>query len=770
MLSAALLFPLSASAQDYSLSQDQWESVSMTQGRWEAGSVILGATGGAAGMSKYVSRKPLTGDFIAEIKFELLDWQSGVGSSLTMSFGVSTPAQAKTGQMVSIGREWIGALDEYRALAVKGAQIRTGAGVIDVEKTGRLRILRRGGQVRAAFQVEGGWHTLQIFDMYKGEPLALLLTASNAGPNAVNFPPVRVRFSDLKVENLPPLSGGSRPGAAPPEPGKGWVIYSTEPGWLHIGSEAEFKSEQKVGDEIFGGNSEVPLKKTAIQAGFASREEAIKFLGGSLTKVHIRYFPTVAPHEIARAVFGGKEYYLRLAGGSDPEALTRAENYDLAAEKKILADLGLTPRVGFGYLWLIHITGHGIVDGGVRDDKWITYSSAPRADPARPGTAGFTMSDGLGGTVGYSCDKWEGPYRDNYGMARAMKRIGITDVALWPPGSTYTRTITASEVPESPRDYGPDALGLQPIVDAQEMREWVVYVTGGVWLHVGTRSEFEYPVKSSETLWAGPGDEVMQRISIPIGGRMYSYEQAMGSLCKKLSAVKAAFHPTAEPKETLSGALNGKVYQVQLARNPDALVAGYGSYNYGAEVDALRRYGLVPVKKFKKQWLVHANAVGTSNGPQKRDLWMMVGTQPANNRVEIPDGNGGSFGFALDAVEGPFEDSKALSASLKSKGLKSIHIYGEDRDVTVEEASPPPDEGPPEKPEILSITPDKGEPGQTFYITVVAKGMKPGYRFRFGPGVTVTDETSLGKNPDGPGERWLATISIDKDATFNAGR
>ena len=73
-----------------------------------------------------------------------------------------------------------------------------------------------------------------------------------------------------------------------------------------------------------------------------------------------------------------------------------------------------------------------------------------------------------------------------------------------------------------------------------------------------------------------------------------------------------------------------------------------------------------------------------------------------------------------------------------------------------------------ELPKIISITPDRGEPGQSFYVTIIAQGMKPGYRFCFGPGVLVSDETSLGKNPDGPGERWLATISVSSSVRFEA--
>ena len=55
-------------------------------------------------------------------------------------------------------------------------------------------------------------------------------------------------------------------------------------------------------------------------------------------------------------------------------------------------------------------------------------------------------------------------------------------------------------------------------------------------------------------------------------------------------------------------------------------------------------------------------------------------------------------------------------------------------------------------------------------VTVVATGMKSWYRFSFGDGITVTDETCLGKNPDGSGERWLATLTIACGTRFSAGQ
>jgi len=764
----------------FPLREDQWTAGHTGQAGagWDGAGVTLQAPGGAAATASITSRQPINGDFIATVDYQLIDWQSGDDTSASMAFGLRTPIPTAPNdeQFLSVGRDWTGPMDLFQsATRRRQAPWRRVAGGISVERTGQLQILRRGGQARVAYRVEGpaggGWQTLQIFDMYSNQEMLITLTAGNAGAAQA----VRVRFSNLRINKLPALK---RPGNAgtPTGPPQGWVIYGTGPGWLRIGSVTEFLSEQKLKDEIWGGNSEAPLPKKLLKDGFAKHEDALRYLCENLTKVHIRFDASATPKEVVRAIYDNNddkdddEYFLRLDRGNDPEAvLAKGQEYDLASEKKILAAHNLTPRVGFRKQWLVHAIGHGTIDGDVKDDRWMLLTTAPTPDPKNPGQATFTLSDGWGGTVGYRCDKWEGPYRDNYGLARAMKRLGIPEVELYPPANNYSRKIVLAEVPDQPRDFGPAVLGVQPIVDGPEMQEWLVYSTGDAWLHIGTRQEFEHPVKARETPWAGDSDEVMQRVSLPMGRRFFSYSHALAHLTKQLHDVRVGYFATAQPREVVTARLNGLKFMLGLARDPDVAVAGYGAYNLGAELATLASQGLSAFKTFQKQWLAHATGHGTYSGDVKDDFWMMVGTEPKNGGVTIPDGQGGTFGYSVDQVQGPFQESSALISALRGIKLKSIRLYGEDRIVSVDDVAKPVETAP-VAPQIASIVPNKGEAEQSFYITIIAKGMQPGYHFRFGPGVIVTNETNLGKDPDSDGERWLATVTVDKEAKFTSGQ
>jgi hypothetical protein len=543
-------------------------------------------------------------------------------------------------------------------------------------------------------------------------------------------------------------------------------------GWLRVISRARFSAPEPKSSEMFGGTQEEKLVKKELQGGFADRDAALKFLCSRITRVVVGYNPVRTPKEIVQATYAGQEYYLGLEGANDPEALRPSDNYDLDREKGVLKLHGITPRVAYRKLWLVHATGHGTVAGAVKDDVWMTIPSEPSRHKESPSGGVFLIADGMGGTFTYTCDRWEGPYRDNFGMARAMQRLGVAEVSVFPPANAYVRKLVAAEIPEAPRDYGSDVLGLQPIVDSGDMAEWQVYVTGNVWLHVGTRAEFEHPVKQKETLLAGNGDEVMKRESVPLGRRFVSYEDALDALVPKLANPRTMRDPLSNPPEILVADLNGKKVLVHLVRNPDVLIASYSAYDLGAEQRLLSSRGKPARRTVKPQWLVHATGHGTYSGPVKDDLWMMVLAEPRDGGVTVPDGMGGTFGYSVDQVAGPFADSIALARELKARGIASIGLAAEDRQVHAWEADVPtePTAKPPEPPRIVSITPDKGEAGETFYITFIATGMKQGYRIRFGPGVTVTDETCLGKNPDGPGERWLATVTIDKDARFDAGQ
>ncbi|MCU1398575.1 MAG: hypothetical protein JWN62_1684 [Acidimicrobiales bacterium] len=54
--------------------------------------------------------------------------------------------------------------------------------------------------------------------------------------------------------------------------------------------------------------------------------------------------------------------------------------------------------------YLIHITGHGTTSGGVKDDALIIFNNPPDAN------GGILVSDGTGGTFGYSTDFSAGPF------------------------------------------------------------------------------------------------------------------------------------------------------------------------------------------------------------------------------------------------------------------------------------------------------------------------------------------------------------------------
>ncbi|MEY2497852.1 MAG: hypothetical protein QOD12_1408, partial [Verrucomicrobiota bacterium] len=94
----------------------------------------------------------------------------------------------------------------------------------------------------------------------------------------------------------PSPSPSASPTASPQGAGKGteWVIYSTEVGWLRIGPRSEYEGKWAKKDEINGGTSEEPLKKTLLVPGFESRDPALKYLCDHLTKVQLRIAPPAA--------------------------------------------------------------------------------------------------------------------------------------------------------------------------------------------------------------------------------------------------------------------------------------------------------------------------------------------------------------------------------------------------------------------------------------------------------------------------------------------
>ncbi|MBI2301673.1 MAG: hypothetical protein HYU66_22455 [Armatimonadetes bacterium] len=767
----AALVPAFAQAEVH-LRPEAWDGF-VSQGAscaWDAETLTLAAPEGTAASVALRTRETIGRDFDAEVHFTLLEWPGGLGAGLAATFGVVEEAEADGGAgLIGVSREWEGPLDQFRAVQLVGPVRRYPASVLAGQTEGILRIVRRGSYVQAVCADGAVVDTLQQFSLVKGGSLRLYLGFTNALEGAVVQPATRVRFHHFKLTYLP---SGGRPGPPPGEADPDdWVIWSSGVGWLRVGRRGDVARPWKMRDEIHGGQSEDPLPKTILREGFASRAEALDFLCDRLSRVRMLYSPLAAPYDVVEAMFDGQPYRLQLEGGlTQDDFLPKAMEYQVDAEKAILKEHGITPRRGFGRQWLIHITGHGTLEGVVKEDEWILFSAEPAEDPAWQPKGRFWMPDGYGGTFTYTCDEWEGPYRDNFGLARALRRRGVAKVKLWPPGNQYTPEVVAAEVPDNARDHGAEVLGVQPIVDPPELRDWVVYMTAGQWLHIGTRIELQTPVKARDTIWSGTGEEAVKKEPIYFGRRFVAYEQALDAVLGKLQEVVIGYHPNAEPRETVKAKLNGKDVLCHLARSPHAAVVGYGGYDLGAEIRLMLDHQIVPVKRFGQQWMVHATGHGTYNGPVKDDFWMMVTSEPKDGGVTIPDGTGGTFGYSVDQVEGPFTDSLGLARALQKRGLKGINLAGGYQGVSVNDAIVARPKKPPAPTRIVSVTPDRGEAGQTFYVTVIAEGMRPWYGFQFGQGVLVTDPTCLGANPDGPGERWLATISIADNARFNAGR
>ncbi|MCC7494025.1 MAG: hypothetical protein IT204_16830 [Fimbriimonadaceae bacterium] len=748
-----------------------WQSDRMAgaEVRFEPPAVTLGVAEEQPATAMITSRQAPPADCEATVDYQLLTWPGDEDYGISLQFGLASPPETplERQRLVRVGRVWRGPLDEHRAAALADGRWRGRAGALTASPRGSLRLTRVNGLVSVACRTTGGWQTLGQYDTARAD-LRLYLSVGNTADQALGLPAVRVRFENLQVLALPPRRRPQTVDGQTVRPsGPDWVIYATGPGWLRLGSRAEFAAAARLRDEIWGGNSAEPLPKTLLHEGFENRDAAQRFLLAHLTKVRYAFNATATPKEIVRGQLDGHDYALRLDRGNDPEAvLAIGQTYDLAAELALLTTGGLTPRAVFAKSWLVHATGHGTTDGPVKDDRWMLIGSPPTPDPKVAGQALFRISDGWGGTFGYSCDRWEGPYRDNYGLARALRRLGVERVDLGPPAGGYQRQIVAAQVPDDARDHGSEVLGVQTFRDPPELRDWVIYLTADRWLHIGTRTEYLAPVKQRETVWGGQGDELVKKELLYPERRFLAYDQAREFLVKELLDPRVAFHPNADPRETVVCALGGVDRQVQIARDPDSLLAGYGGYSLGAEIAALAAAGKLPRKVFGKQWLVHATGHGTYYGPVKDDLWMMVGSEPKNGGVTIPDGDGGTFGYSVDQVAGPFSDSLTLSGALRQFNLTSVRLVAEDRYVSADEGlvtAPAPTV--PRAPRILSLTPSRGEPGQSFYVTVRTEGMKPWWGFRFGDGVTVSDELWLGRDPDQPtADRWLATLTLSDQA------
>jgi len=212
---------------------------------------------------------------------------------------------------------------------------------------------------------------------------------------------------------------------------------------LRVGPRSEYEAKWAKKDEINGGTSEERLKKILLAPGFESRDAALKYICDHLTKVQLRIAPPAAggPARYLTGVLRGKEYSLRLTKGFDEESATtmaktgkfyKALEYDWESEWDALKPYNITPRYVFHQReWLIHVTGHGSVNGPVKEDRWMCSTSKPYQNEKKEYSV--TLADGMGGTIGYSIKEVEGPFMDNYTMALVMKKYKVDKVDLWPP-------------------------------------------------------------------------------------------------------------------------------------------------------------------------------------------------------------------------------------------------------------------------------------------------------------------------------------------------
>lgn len=597
-------------------------------------------------------------------------------------------------------------------------------------------------------------------------------------------------------------AGTARAWAQAPRPTPDdWVVYATEVGWLRVGPRSDYAAPWKVREEINGGTSEQPLGKALLAQGFRTADEAITEVCDHLTRVQLRVAPPTAggPARILTGIYRGKEYSLRLAPELDADAAAagartgaayKALQYDFDTEWKFITRRGITPRHLFGRKqWLVHVTGRGSVDGPVREDRWMCVGSEPVTNER--GERGVTVADGFGGTVGYSLREAEGPFLENYALAKVMKRLGVQTVDLWPPvtsaaGRDVQPRVTAAEIPDNPRDYGRRALPTQPVVTDPALLDWVIYAVDGRWLHVGTRREFRQPLPRSRVLWAGTGEEAAQKtlLAPPEGSRegYYSRPQALRALCEGLTDLAWAYHPQNQPRETIVARFRGQPFGLRLERggDPDATVEYQGgAYQAGEILAALRQVdpALTPRREFRPNWLVHATGHGTISGPVKDDLWMMISSQPdaARRSFVIPDGMGGTFGYSYDRMAGPFTDNYRLVPVLQQISrmdprVQRVGIWAEDRGVAADEFPPgitPTDRGRRTQPSAITlkrVLPESALPGQTLGITVLGRNLEPGCRMTLGTGIEVRDATYLGRDADTTLDQWVATAVLARDA------
>jgi len=439
-----------------------------------------------------------------------------------------------------------------------------------------------------------------------------------------------------------------------------WAIYSTEFGWLRVGTAAEFAQTWQKSQEIWGGQSAEPLQKTLILGGFETRRDALEALCAELTRVRLKHNPMATPRWTTNALYDGKEYHLRLDRGMDPDAVIwRGQEYDLDAEISVLREFGgITPRAVFAPQYLCHVYRRDTREGPKDLDEWMCHPNAPE-------DGGFWISDEIATFHHFYTDAFEGPFRDSFSLGLAMQAHNVDRVKVWP--ESLKLEVNASDIPEEPRDYGLGISPVQPLVRDERLLDWVVYATEAGWLRIGTQTEFETPRPRSQEIWAGMSTEPIPKKLLAKG--FHTYDQALRDLCGNLSKVKWGYAARNEPRYYTLGTYKGTEYKLQLARESGVLVATGRGYSTAAEREVLARHGITPRLSFGTQWLVHSASMGTLSGPTKTDRWMMVSEKPQGNTIRVPDGLGGWFVHTIDKTAGAHQDNYGLARAMKQRGI-----------------------------------------------------------------------------------------------------
>ncbi|MEA1878218.1 MAG: hypothetical protein U9N86_15345 [Bacteroidota bacterium] len=573
---------------------------------------------------------------------------------------------------------------------------------------------------------------------------------------------------------------------------KEWVVYSTEIGWLRIGTYSEYKAFWQKKDELWGGASTDTLKKTLLLQGFSSWNEAADVLCSKLAKVQIHINPPLrgAPSRYMTALFDTTEFYLRLTKGfSEGDVVIMSKGghfkgleYNWQTEWDSLMANNITPRYIFpSKQWLIHVTGRGTRQGHQELDSWMCFTREPDENGK------FTIPLANGTTQGYQCDNYEGPFLDSYTLAEVMKRYDIKTIDLWPPvksriGRDVQPGVNAEKIPKNPKDYGDDVLPQQPILPDSTFEDWVIYEVEGGWLHVGTRHEFKTPLLKRDVVWGGTSDEEAKKILLaPLNEEKYfSLEQALKNLCANLTELTASYHPGAQPKETIDCKYDGKEYRLRIDRGANGdrvLVHNFKNYDYWGIWNKLSEYEITPRRNFSPSKLVHVTGYYTYSGPQKSDSWRLV---PASaiaadgKSMRLADGLGGTMGYNIDFASKELKSNydlspvlrsligsdKKLKSKLSSLGTRSLY-HGIRPDEVPDNAKDYGTEPKASDISIKEIIPPEAYQGDTLGITLIAKGIDKGCELDFGDSIKIKNLVYGGRSAIDDFDLWYCTLIIN---------